>query len=123
MGWMAALPETTASMHAVQYRRLHLQYTLEPAEERDPRLVRMLMRLLGRFEEGTVPILHEEVREGLEKAVGEGCGEGGWREVCMHDEMVKVVAGATNRYLVGKPLCKSYARVLPRLFDVALIEV
>lgn len=102
VSWLAALPNTVASMHALQYERLKLGDTLPSTVAMDPRVVRRVVKLLGQRSREMVAVVHREVREVCPKSL---YGRGEWRCVGVHEEVMRILAATTNRFLVGEPLC------------------
>lgn len=101
--WLSALPETTATSHGTQYKRLQLEYTLQPNESLDPRAGRMLMKLLVQRSKEMVSVVHDEIKNACPE--GSYGHENEWQSVCLHDEVSRILAATTNRFLVGTALC------------------
>ena len=72
---------------------------------RDTVHVRLIRRDLTEQLESLTSDIVEEIQEQIDKSWGLDTKE--WKEVGVYDTMSKVIHRATNRILVGRPLCKS----------------
>jgi hypothetical protein len=103
MAWLSALPETTATMHAVQYEQLQLEYTMQPVETIDPRASRAIIKLIVQCSKEMVAAVQDEVKEACHAQIA---GHDDWHSVRIHELVTRILAATANRFLVGTELCE-----------------
>ena len=101
--WLANLPETTASFYRAHEEQFKMSYTIPAATTTDRELTMILVKVLTRRSKGTVADLQDEMQWACQD-VPYGGHE--WQPLCLHPEIVRILAVTTNRMLVGLPLCK-----------------
>jgi hypothetical protein len=103
--WIINQPETNLSNHDVLRTLLSYQHTFSVPSLTDHPLhhetvVRDLTRQLGAL----TSAISDEISASLDDYWGTDSTQ--WREVCLLETMMRVVARASNRMFVGYPMCK-----------------
>lgn len=101
--WLGEQPEAHISADAEQKFSLQLDWTfLDKKISENPLHILIVKREMTRQIGNLIP----EAEDELEKAMNEYWGLGTeWRDLPLFDTMIKVIARASNRVLVGPEVC------------------
>ncbi|KAF2099268.1 putative P450 monooxygenase [Rhizodiscina lignyota] len=104
--WLLDQPETVVSSEALQRDLMEGQYAFT-----DPQLLQfpfhshILVRYLTRRVACLLPDIWDELQHAISTTWGFNNVE--WRDICVWDNMMSIIASTSNRMFVGKPLCRN----------------
>lgn len=102
--WLMDQPDAVLSERAVQHEKFALKYLIPPMDYHQENSMvlairRELTRNLGKTQAGVFDTMRETIDATM------GVDDASWQQICLFQTMQKVVFKATNRILVGSPLC------------------
>lgn len=104
IGWMLDQPDHVVSTAAAHYDVLNGDYSfVDKILLKDPYHEHVVHRSLPRHLAALIPEIDEQVRLCVDDIYG--TDETEWNKVKIWDSLMKLIPRATNRMLVGRPLC------------------
>ncbi|KAI9783032.1 MAG: hypothetical protein M1816_001609 [Peltula sp. TS41687] len=103
--WILDQPEHILSVTEAHIDTLEADYTFDPYVIRHLTHIPVIRRDLTRHLGSLTSDLMEEIGLGFDQYWGSDTEN--WKEVCVYDDMMRIVASASNRVLVGLPLCRN----------------
>ncbi|KIV98586.1 uncharacterized protein PV09_09620 [Verruconis gallopava] len=104
--WLLDQPDTVLSAAALHYDTLAGAYAFtHPRILREPFHEHVVHRNMGRRIGDLIEDLWDEIGCAIDDTWGKDTGI--WKEVCVFDNMMHIIARASNRVFIGLPLCRN----------------
>ncbi|RDI89562.1 hypothetical protein Vi05172_g121 [Venturia inaequalis] len=106
MRWLLDQPDNVLSVSELHFDLLAGDYAFtHPHILKDPYHEHVVHRTLSRRIGALVPDLYDEISCALDDSWGTDTEN--WKEICVFENMMNVIARASNRVFVGLPLCRN----------------
>ncbi|TID17437.1 hypothetical protein E2P81_ATG08009 [Venturia nashicola] len=106
MRWLLDQPDNVLSVSELHYDILAGPYAFtDPTLLKDPFHEHVVRKSLSRRIGPLIPDLYDEISCALDDTWGTDTEN--WKEICIFENMMKVIARASNRVFVGLPLCRN----------------
>lgn len=106
--WLLDQPDSVLSSAALHYDTLAGAYAFtDPKILKDPFHEHVVHRNMGRRIGDLIMDLWDEIGTALDETWGTNTNE--WKEICVFDNMMHIIARASNRVFIGMPLCRNEA--------------
>ena len=102
--WLTNLPDSMLSPRAVQDEKFAIKYLMAPISyEQDASLLIAVRQDLTRSLGTTQAVVFDTMRDSIDRTWG--LDDTNWNEICLFRTMQDTIFRATNRIIVGSPLC------------------